>query len=758
MQTHGARRLETAQAVATHGLAISHFCPDPNEFAPCSKAIKHQLPREPGWTAYWFSSAPQPPRTSGRRDFRKDPSNGPVKLSSPALFLCFQHSLKLAGVAAISAPCGQGADIAFNQTEKLFVTSGTDTHAFQADVSRLLHLMVHSIYSDRDIFLRELISNAADACEKLRYESLSNPGLVRDDAASVIRIEIDKPAKTLTITDNGIGMTRDDLILALGTIANSGTRAFLERLGQDSPKEDREADGGNGQSGTLIGQFGIGFYSAFMVAEKVDVETRRAGSDEAWLWSSHGKGAYSIAPLDADRAPARGTRVILHLNAESQDYLESWRLQTIIKEHSGAVAVPVELKDAPDQDPRKITEGAALWTKPRSEIDEAAYTEFYRGLAGQFDEPAMTVHWRAEGRYEYTVLAFVPGSRPMDLFEPERKGRAKLYVRSVLISADSDLLPGWLRFFRLVVDSADLPLNVSREMIQQSPVFTAIRKAIINRLLQELGRKAESDPDSFAKIWENFGAVIKEGLYEDFERREQLLKIARFTTSKHSGGDRSLTDYVKDLRPNQTAIYYLTGENSKSLASSPQLEGFRTRGIEVLLLADPVDAFWVQSVNEFDGKPLKSVTQGSADIKLVPVAEGQDTPSSDAPSAEVATLLAFIKQTLGEVVEDVRPSDRLSSSAACLVAGDKALDRRLEQILAQAGRAGSISKPVLEINPTHALVARLAEKLASGGDKALIEDSAWLLHDEARLMDGEKLADAAAFSARLTRVLQAAAG
>ncbi len=638
------------------------------------------------------------------------------------------------------------------------MTSGTDTHAFQADVSRLLHLMVHSIYSDRDIFLRELISNAADACEKLRYESLSNSDLAADGAPSLIRVEIDRPAKTLTITDNGIGMSRDDLILALGTIANSGTRAFLERLGQDAPKEDRETEGGGGQTGKLIGQFGIGFYSAFMVAEKVDVETRRAGSDEAWLWSSDGKGAYSISPLDLDSAPARGTRVVLHLNAESQDYLDSWRLQSIIKEHSGAVAVPIELKDAPDQESRKLTEGAALWTKPKSEIDAAQYTEFYRGLAGQFDEPAMTVHWRAEGRYEYTVLAFVPGSRPMDLFEPERKGRAKLYVRSVLISADSDLLPGWLRFFRLVVDSADLPLNVSREMIQQSPVFAAIRKAIVNRLVQELARMAESDAEAFAKIWENFGAVIKEGLYEDFERREQLLKLARFVTSKHADGGRTLVDYVAALRPNQTAIYYITGENAKSLASSPQLEGFRARGIEVLLLSDPVDAFWVQAVNEFDGKPLKSVTQGAADIKLVPVEDGQEAPSVEAPSAEVATLIAFVKQTLGEAVEDVRASDRLSSSAACLVASDKALDRRLEQILAQAGRAGSISKPVLEINPNHALVTRLAARLSSGGDKSFIEDSAWLLHDEARIMDGEKLADAAAFSARLTRVLQAAAG
>ena len=638
------------------------------------------------------------------------------------------------------------------------MTSGADTHVFQADVARLLHLMVHSIYSDRDIFLRELVSNAADACEKLRYESLSNAALISDGAPAAIRVEIDKDAKTLTVIDNGIGMNRDDLVQALGTIANSGTRAFLEKLGQEAPVEDRESEGGGGSNGKLIGQFGIGFYSAFMVADIVDVETRRAGSEEAWTWSSDGKGSYTIAPLAIAAAPHRGTRVVLHLNNESQDYLDSWRLQSIIKEHSGAVAVPIELKDAPDQESRKLTEGAALWTKPKNEIDAAAYAEFYRGLAGQFDEPALTVHWRAEGRYEYTVLAFVPGSRPLDLFEPERKGRAKLYVRSVLISADCDLLPGWLRFIRLVVDSADLPLNVSREMIQQSPVFAAIRKAIANRLVQELAKKAESDPDAFAKIWENFGAVLKEGLYEDAERREQLLKISRFTTSKDAEGKTNLASYVEHLRPNQTAIYYLTGENQKTLATSPQLEGFRARGIEVLLLADPVDAFWVPAIDGFEGKPFKSVTQGAADIKLIPLLEGSDAPSGDAATPEVMSLIVFIKDTIGDLVEDVRISDRLSTSAACLVASDKGLDRRLEQILAQAGRAGAASKPVLEINAGHALVTRLAARLQGGADKSLIEDSAWLLHDEARLMDGEKPADVAAFSARLTRVLQAAAG
>ncbi len=636
----------------------------------------------------------------------------------------------------------------------------THTHAFQADVARLLHLMVHSIYSDKDIFLRELISNAADACEKLRYEALSDAKLNPNGGAFAIQVVIDKANKQLLIEDNGIGMNQEELVQALGTIANSGTRAFLEKMenaqsGQDS-HQDREIDGGGGSPAKLIGQFGIGFYSAFMVADKVDVETRRAGSDEAFIWSSEGKGNYSILPLSLDKAPACGSRVILHINEQSLDYLESWRLQSIIKDHSGAIAIPIALLDEPGAEAKHVSEGSALWTKSRSDIKEADYTEFYRGLAGQFDDPALTLHWRAEGRQEFTVLAFIPGSRPLDLFEPERKGRAKLYVRNVLINADCDLLPGWLRFFRLIVDCADLPLNVSREMIQQSPNFAAIRKAIVNRLVQELAKKSEVDPEGFAKIWDNFGAVIKEGLYEDPERRDQIFKFCRFTTSGHAEGNRTLAQYISDLRPNQNAIFYVTGESTKFLASSPQLEAFKLRDIEVLLLSDPVDAFWVTTALGFDGKPFKSITQGALDIKSIPLKEGETAPEAQSASPEVVTLLAYFKQVIGESVEDVRPSERLSTSAACLVASDKAPDRRLEQILSQHGRLDTIAKPILEINPAHHVILSLAKRLDTGGDKALIEDAAWLLLDEAQMMDGEKPKDLLAFSSRLTRVLQAA--
>ena len=624
-----------------------------------------------------------------------------------------------------------------------------ETRSFQADVSRLLDLMVHSIYSERDVFLRELISNAADACEKLRYEAIAAPDLTADGEGFAIKVVIDKDAKTLAVVDNGIGMARDDLDRALGTIASSGTKAFLDRIGSEAEEE----------SGNLIGQFGIGFYSAFMVASSVEVRTRRAGSQDAWRWTSDGKGSYAVAALPLDEAPTRGTRVTLHLNEEAaKDFLEPWRVERLIKEHSGAVAVPIDLQETPDGEARRLTDGAALWAKSKSEITSEQYTEFYRTLAAQYDEPALTIHYRAEGRHEYSVLAFVPGSKPFDLFDPQRKGRTKLYVRRVLISDEADLLPGWLRFVRAVVDTADLPLNVSREMVQNSPIFAAIRKGVTNRVLGDLAKMAENDAQGFAKVWENFGAVLKEGLYEDPERRDTLFKLARFATTRHPEGDRTLAQYVADLRDNQTAIYYLVGDDLKRLGTSPQLEGFKARGIEVLLLPDAVDAFWVSNSAGFDGKPFKSVTQGAADIKAVPLAEGATSPESQEVGPKLATLLAFMKQTLSESVEDVRASDRLSESPACLIAPEFGPDRRLEKILAQHGKLGSQSKPVLEINPGHPLVTALAERFAGEGDRAIVEDSAWLLHDEARIMDGELPADAALFAARLRRVMEKAAG
>ncbi|HZZ60286.1 MAG TPA: molecular chaperone HtpG [Roseiarcus sp.] len=620
------------------------------------------------------------------------------------------------------------------------------TQIFEADVSRLLHLMVHSVYSDRDIFVRELVSNSADACEKLRYEAIARPELI-ESGPFVITVSLDPEKNTLTVADNGIGMSREDLTQGLGTIARSGTKAFLDRLTAEDASKEAQA---------LIGQFGIGFYSSFMVADEVTVETRRAGEAHAWRWSSDGKGSFTIAALPVEEAPERGTRVILHLNDASKEFCDHWRVERVVREHSGAVAVPIDLVEKPGAEPKRIADGAAIWTKPKSEVKPEEYAEFYRGLSGQFDEPALTLHWRAEGRHEYIVLAFIPGSRPFDLFDPARKGRNKLYVRRVLITEDADVLPGWLRFVRLVVDSADLPLNVSRELIQKSDVFAAIKKGATNRIVQELGKLAEAEPEKYAKVWEHFGAVIKEGLYEDPERRDGLFKIARFASTTHPDGGRTLADYVKSLRENQTAIYYLTGDDAKRLAASPQLEGFRARGVEVLLLADPVDAFWISTAAGYEGKPFKSVSQGAADIKSIAFVEGAKAPAE--ASSEVATLFAFFKQTLEKEVAEVRASDRLTDSLACLIAPDFGPDRQLEKMLAMHGKVSERTKPILEVNPTHPLTVALAQRFRDGKDKPLVEDSAWLMLDEARLMEGGQVEDPPAFAGRLRRVMEKALG
>ncbi len=616
------------------------------------------------------------------------------------------------------------------------------SRAFEADVARLLHLMVHSVYSDRSIFVRELVSNAADACEKLRYEALSAPALVKDGTNFAITISVDKDARTLTFADNGIGMSEAEMVSALGTIASSGTRAFLENLKDGEAKAAPE----------LIGQFGIGFYSAFMVADKVEVFSRRAGTETATHWSSDGKGTYTVAPCALADAPAQGSRVLLHVSEAAAEFLEPWRIESIVREHSGAVAIPIDFIEAPGAEPRRLGEGTALWVKPKASVTPEEYKDFYQSLSGQFDEPALTAHWRAEGRHEYYALAFVPGSRPLDLFDPARRSRAKLYVRRVLIDADAHILPGWLRFVKAVVDSSDLPLNVSREMIQESQVFAAIRKGVTSHVVADLTRLAEQEPETYGKIWDNFGAVIKEGLYEDYERRDALLKLVRFATSTHGETKRSLADYVAALRENQTAIWYLAGDDLKRLKASPQLEGFRARGIEVLLLPDPVDAFWVQNVTGYDGKPFKSVTQGAADIKAVPLLDGE--ARAEAPVSEaVAALMTRMKDLLSDAVSDVRVSDRLSDSAACLVAQDQGPDRRLERMLAEHGQLPEVTKPVLEINPQHALLG----KLAASSDAALVEDAIWLILDEARLADGERPDDNAAFAARLARVIGRAA-
>jgi molecular chaperone HtpG len=619
-----------------------------------------------------------------------------------------------------------------------------ESRPFEADVAKLLQLMVHSVYSEKSVFLRELIANAADACERLRYEAIAAPALLGDDPKPRITLLLDADKRQLAVEDNGIGMSRDEMVEALGTIARSGTKAFLDRI-EAAQKEEETA---------LIGRFGVGFYSAFMAAERVDVISRRAGADMAFLWSSDGKGSFEVSPADTAAAPARGTRVVLHLSEDAKSYTERATVEPLVRARSGHVPVPIAIVEKPGAEPAQISDGAALWAKPKAAITPADYSDFYRSVAGQFDEPALTIHFHAEGRHDYTSLFFVPGSRPFDLFDPDRKGRIKLYVKRVFITDDADILPRYLRFVRGLVDSADLPLNVSREKIQESPLLAAIRKGATSRVLGELERLADKEPDTYTKIWDLFGAVLKEGLYEDFERRDALLALARFKTT---GSDtwRSLKDYVAALKPNQTAIYYVAGDDIERLKSSPHLEGFRARGIEVLLLPDPVDTFWVMSSQGFDGKPFKSVTQGAADLALVPLIDANEAPAAELQDT-VKQFLVFVQSTLGEEVAQVRASDRLTDSAVCLVAADAGPDRALEKLLAGAGRLSAASKPILEINPRHQLVAALA---ALGDDeRTLKEDAAHLLLDEARVLEGDRPADAKLFSERLARVLGKCAG
>ncbi|WP_043613411.1 molecular chaperone HtpG [Ensifer sp. ZNC0028] len=623
------------------------------------------------------------------------------------------------------------------------IEMSVEKHVFEADVARLLHLMVHSVYSDKNVFLRELISNAADACEKLRYEAIVSPELLAGDPTPRIVLKLDEENNRLVVEDNGIGMSRDELVEALGTIARSGTRAFMERIEAAQGKEGAQ----------LIGQFGVGFYSAFMVADKVDVVSRRAGSEHAFLWSSDGKGSYTVSAAELADAPARGTRITLHLMEDAKTYTSRWTVERIVKDQSGHVPVPISILEKPDAEPVQIGDGTALWTKQKSEISKEDYADFYRGVAGQYDDPALTVHFRAEGRHEYTALAFVPGSKPFDLFDPDRKGRMKLYVKRVFITDEAELLPRYLRFVRGLVDTSDLPLNVSREMIQESPLLASIRKGVTNRVLTAIEKLAESEKETFDKLWENFGSVLKEGIYEDYERREQLVALSRFRTTTSDESQRSLADYVKDMKDGQSAIYYLTGDNLAQLKASPQLEGFRARGIEVLLLTDPVDSFWVTSAPDFDGKPWKSITQGAADLGAISKPEGG---KEEAPQASqlVIDFVAFAKETLGAAVSDVRTSDRLTESAVCLVAPEHGPDRQLEKMLQGAGRLEDAPKPILEINPGHALITAMAASPA--GDTAFRTDAVQLLLDQARVLDGDKPQDPRGFAERLSRVFDRA--
>jgi molecular chaperone HtpG len=614
--------------------------------------------------------------------------------------------------------------------------SSGQSHQFQAEVAELLNLMVHSVYSETDIFLRELVSNASDALDKVRYEAIAQPDLLAGNDRLAIRIAPDAEAKTLTISDSGIGMDRQELIDNLGTLARSGTKAFLKNM-----KDAKESLG-------LIGQFGVGFYAAFMVADRIEVTSHRAGAPDAWVWISSGGAGFEVVAATEEQAKrvSRGTEIVLHLKEEAQKYTKPFELERIVRTYSDHILFPIELVDEKGE-ARQINAASALWQRSKSEVTPEDYTQAYRSIAMAFDEPALTLHYKVEGRQSYAVLLFVPSMPPFDLTDPGRKGRVKLYVRRVFITDDADLLPAYLRFVRGVVDSEDLPLNLSREMLQNNPQVAQIRNGLTSRVIGELESAATKDAETYAKVWTAFGPVLKEGLYEDHERRGQLLGLARFSTT---AGDksRSLKEYVADLKPNQTEIYYLTGDSIDRLKSNPKLEAARARGVEVLLLTDPIDAFWTTMPQEFEGKPLKSLSQGDVDFGLIPAAEKTDGKEADKTSAEDdAAVLKAIKDTLGEQVAEVRASQRLTESAACLVAGAQGRDRELERLLARQNR-GSGAKPILELNMAHDLVRAVGAAQRAGREDD-VRDLSSLLLDQAHLLDGEIPADPAAFAKKL---------
>jgi molecular chaperone HtpG len=617
----------------------------------------------------------------------------------------------------------------------------TDAHQeeklpFQAEVSRLLDIVANALYSEKEVFLRELISNASDACDRLRYAAITHPELMADGAALEIRLLVDKEARTLTVSDTGIGMTRDELVENLGTIARSGTSAFLSTLGE--AKKDL----------SLIGQFGVGFYAAFMVADRVTVVSRRAGDAEAWRWASDGKGAFTVSPADK---PARGTDIVLHLKDGEDEFLEEWRLRQIVTRYSDHIPVPIRLgagADAPT-----LNRAAALWMRPKSEITSDEYREFYHHVAHAFDEPWATLHWRAEGVIEYSALLFVPKTKPFDLGDPERKHGVRLYVKRVLISESAEgLVPTYLRFLRGVVDSEDLPLNISREMLQLSPVLAKIRAGITKRVLGELAKRAADEAD-YATFWTNYGAILKEGLYEDRENQGDLFKAARFRSTASEGWV-SLADYVQRMRPGQEAIYYLTGDSALSLKTSPHIEGFVSRGVEVLLLTDPIDEFWPQIAADYDGKPLRSVTRAGEDLARIAPGEAKEGAAAEpASERDTATLIALARTVLGEAVKDVRPSTTLTESAVRLVAAEGQPDIHLERLLKLHGRLETPGARILEINANHPLVREMAKRAATGGAGDVLADRLWLLLDQARILEGDPVPDPAAFAKRLASVM-----
>jgi len=628
----------------------------------------------------------------------------------------------------------------------------TENMNFGADVARLLEIVTHALYSNPDVFLRELISNGADACDRLRYEGIQNPDLLKGHPGFSLRIIKDTRTRTVTLIDTGIGMSREELIENLGTIAKSGTRNLVEQM---------KADGSSGPS--LIGQFGVGFYSSFMVAKHVDVISRRAGSDQINVWSSDGLSAFTITEAKKEQAEllkgSSGTAIILSVKDSASDFLLEEKIKQVVKTYSNHISLPIYLGE---ESTEAINTASALWMRPKSDITPEQYQEFYNGVAGMMslDEPVVTSHWKAEGKIEFTALLYMPTMRPYDLYDPTRKHGVRLYVRRVFITDNCEgLIYPWLRFLRGVVDSEDLPLNISREMLQLNPVITKIRGAVAKRMLSDLDKLSRDDPPAFNAAWRQFGPVIKEGLYDAPEHREDLFKIARFSSTLSENELTSLDDYISRMKEGQEHIFYISGENIETLRNSPQLEGFRKRGLEVLLMVDTIDEFWVPVVVDYKEKTFASVTKGAVDLSKFPPLENEPgkndaTPEEHADKEAFDTLLAYLKERFKDTVSDVRLSQRLTDSPVCLIASEKDIDLHMGRVLKIHQQYEAQVKPILEINPDHRLISRLSDLAAVSSESDSLADASDLLLDQARIIQGEPVQDLAGFARRMAEFMQ----
>ncbi|MGB4946288.1 MAG: molecular chaperone HtpG [Candidatus Competibacter denitrificans] len=629
------------------------------------------------------------------------------------------------------------------------VEARKETLGFQAEVQQLLRLVAHSLYSHKEVFLRELISNASDACDKLRFEALTDGALYENDPDLKIRVSFDKDTRTITVADNGIGMDRQEVIDNIGTIARSGTRQFMQKLTGDQARD-----------ANLIGQFGVGFYSSFIVADKVTLRTRRAGlgPEHGVLWESSGEGDYTLENIDK---AARGTEVTLHLREDEAELLNEWQLRSIITKYSDHITLPVimpvqkysEDKDAPPQiEDERINQAAALWARPKQEITEEEYKEFYKHVGHDFEDPLAWTHNRVEGKLEYTSLLFLPGRAPFDLWDREQRHGVKLYVQRVFIMDDADhLMPRYLRFVRGVIDSNDLPLNISREILQSSKVVDGIRAGSVKKVLGLLEDLAQNDAEKYGKFWKEFGRALKEGPAEDYGNREQIAKLFRFSSTHTDSSDQTVTlsDYIGRMKDGQDKVYYITAESFAAAKNSPHLEIFRKKGLEVLLLTDRVDEWLMSHLNEFDGKHFQSVAKGALDLdKIASEEEKQEQKQAE---DQYKDLLAKVKEVLGDQVKEVRVSTRLTDSPACLVVDEHALSSHLERMLRDAGQNVPMSKPYLELNPQHPLVGRLK----SESDASRFGDLTNLLFEQAVLAEGGQLEDPASFVKRLNALLLA---